>query len=86
MSTEYHFKLYCATYTKVGQLELSIFGLRLEENVLGFQVWLMSAAYSNVISAPHTAVNNALVVEVLDGRRDGTDDVGCIPALSVMYL
>jgi hypothetical protein len=51
------------TYAKVSKHERGVLGLGLEQDVLGFQV----------------AVDNALVVEILDRVGDRADNIGGIP-------
>jgi len=67
------------TYTKIRQRKLGIFGFALEQNVLGFQIYVISNA-SMCEAWVHTSMHNTLIVQVFDSTRDGPDDVLRIPA------
>jgi len=67
------------TYTKVRQRKLGIFGFALEQNVLGFQIYVISNTSMYEAWVP-TSMHNTLIVQVLDCTRDCPDDVLRIPA------
>lgn len=62
--------LFRGTHAKVGEHELRVFGLRLEQNVLRFQV----------------TVDDTLVVKVFDGIHDSANNVGSIPTVSAVIF